>query len=123
MLPRRIARWAATEPDRPFLVEAATGRTASYGETWAEIGRWARVLTDAGVGRGSRVATLLPSSIDAHVVWLAASVLGAYEVPVNPELRGEFLTHVLTDAAITVCVTRPQFAPLVATVGRRRHHA
>lgn len=117
VLPRRIARWATTDPHRPFLVEAATGRTASYGETWAEIGRWARVLADAGVGRGSRIATLLPSSVDAHVVWLAASVLGAYEVPVNPELRGEFLTHVLTDAAITVCVTRPQFASHVTSSG------
>ena len=117
VLPRRIAVRAATEPDRPFLIEAASGRQATYGELWSEVTRWTRLLGEAGVRAGGRVATLLPSSIDAHAVWLACGLLGAHEVPVNPELRGEFLRHVLTDAAITVCVARPEFVSVIEESG------
>lgn len=113
VLPRRVAAWAASEPDRPFLEEPATGRSATYGQCWDAVLRWCRILTDAGVGPGTRMATLVPSSIDAHVLWMAAGVLGAYEVPVNPELRGEFLHHQLTDAAVTHAVVRPELTSVI----------
>jgi len=116
VLPRRIAWWARREPDRPFLVEV-TGRTATYGETLDGVRRWCAELAARGVRRGDRVVSLLPSCVDAHLVWLAASCLGAYEVPVNPELRGEFLRHVLTDAGAVLCVARPATAHLPALAG------
>jgi crotonobetaine/carnitine-CoA ligase len=113
VLPRRIDGWARAEPDRPFLTEPSSGRTATYGELWRLTRQWATVLSEAGVHPGCRVATLVPSSIDAHAVWLAISLLDAFEVPVNPELRGDFLRHQLSDAKITHAVTRPELAPVI----------
>ncbi len=117
VLPRRISQLAREAPGVAFLVEADTGTTVTYGAFWDTTRRWARLLRDAGIEAGDRVATLLPSSIDAHAVWLATSLLGAYEVPINPELRGDFLDHVLTDAAIALCVVRPEFESVIAGSG------
>lgn len=116
VLPSRIAWWAERDPDRPFLVEVS-GRTASYGETFDGIRRWARVLRDRGVRPGDCVLSMLPASIDAHLLWMAASCIGACEVPINPELRGEFLEHALRDAGARLCFTRPEAAALPQSTG------
>lgn len=117
VLPRRIAAWAARDPDRPFLVEIG-GRTASYGDVSRAIGRWAAWLRSLGVGSGDMVLSMLPASIDGYLLWMAASAVGACEVPINPELRGEFLEHALTDAGARLCFVRPEQAgvPLGASV-------
>jgi crotonobetaine/carnitine-CoA ligase len=115
VLPRRVADWAATDPDRPFLQEV-TGRALTYGATWDAARRWATWLTEMGVEPGDRVVTMLPASIDAVVGWLATAIVGAVEVPVNPELRGEFLSHVLTDASARLAIVRPEFVELVTGV-------
>jgi crotonobetaine/carnitine-CoA ligase len=116
VLPRRVAMWAGTDGDRPFL-EELTGRRSSYGETWAAVRRWATWLDDLGVRRGDRVVSLLPASIDAVLLWLAAGSIGALEVPVDPALRGAFLRHVLTDSGARVCLVRPEHADLIAGSG------
>ncbi|WP_017936466.1 class I adenylate-forming enzyme family protein [Nocardioides sp. Iso805N] len=107
MLPTRIRRWAEAEPERPFLIEAATERTASYGQLWEQARTWVRWLREEGVTAGDFVATVLPSSIDAAAVWLALGAIGAIEVPVNPELVGDFAAHVIKDASPTLCLGRP----------------
>lgn len=117
VLPRRVEHWFGHEPNRPFLVEADHGRRETYGSFRQLVRRWARVLHDRGVGPGDRVASFLPSSIDAHAVWLATGLLGAFEVPVNPELRGGFLRHVLDDSRATLAVVRPSQRDLVDGAG------
>ncbi|MGE0387887.1 MAG: class I adenylate-forming enzyme family protein [Gammaproteobacteria bacterium] len=112
VVPRRIAYWAGRDPDRPFL-EEVTGRKVGYGQMLDGIRRWARHLRDLGVRPGDRVISMLPQSIDAHMLWHAASCIGACEVTVNPELRGSFLTHALTDAAARLCFVRPESRDLV----------
>ncbi len=118
VLPRQLAAWARRDPDRPFLTEAGSGRAVSYGEFWDESRRWARLLHERGVRRGDRVGTVLPSSIDAYAAWIGAGLLGAFEVPINPELRGSFLDHVLSDAGVRVCLTRPQYVATLAASAR-----
>jgi carnitine-CoA ligase len=112
-LPRRVAWWADREPGRMFLQEV-TGLSLTYGEAWHRVRRWAARLTDLGLRRGDRLVTMLPASADAVLAWLAAGLLGVIEVPVNPELRGEFLTHVLTDSGARLALVRPEFAPLLS---------
>jgi crotonobetaine/carnitine-CoA ligase len=116
VLPRLVASWATTAPERPFLAEV-TGRRVSYGETWAGVRRWASWLSELGIRRGDRVASILPASIDAVIFWLAAGCAGALEVPVDPALRGVFLRHVLADSGARVCLVRPEHAALVADSG------
>ncbi|PPI94005.1 hypothetical protein C5E46_23620 [Nocardia nova] len=108
VLPAQLRSRAASEPNRPFLQEVS-GARATYGETWEGVRNWAEYLRDLGVRPGARVATLLPPSIDAAMIWLALGCLRAVEVPVNPELKGAFLEHVLDDAAPILCLARPEF--------------
>ncbi|MCW2580285.1 MAG: hypothetical protein JWR82_1886 [Blastococcus sp.] len=116
VLPRRVARWATSEAERPFL-EELTGRRSTYGETWAAVRRWATWLDDLGVRRADRVVSLLPASIDAVLLWLAAGSIGALEVPIDPALRGAFLRHVLADSGARVCLVRPEHAELLSGSG------
>ncbi len=99
MLPAVIARRAAENPDRAFLVEIA-GRSMTYQQTWQAIRQWMAALARAGISAGDAVASFLPQSADAQLLWLANALLGARHVPVNPQLRGEFLRHVLRDAGV-----------------------
>lgn len=115
VLPRQLATRADEDPAAPFLVEADHGRTATYGAFWDQVRRWVDVLAGLGARPGDNIATMLPSSIDAHAVWIATSLMGAHEVPVNPELRGEFLDHVLTDAAVRTCLARPEHVAVVTS--------
>jgi len=108
VLPVQLRSRARAEPDRPFLLEV-TGGSATYGATWDGVCSWAEHLRDLGVGPGRHVATLLPPSIDAAMVWIALGCLGAVEIPVNPDLNGAFLEHVLDDAAPMLCLARPEF--------------
>lgn len=108
-LPVQLQSRARSEPERPFLIEVTGGR-ATYGATWDGVCSWAEHLRNLGVGPGSHVATLLPPSIDAAMIWIALGCLGAVEVPVNPDLNGAFLEHVLNDAAPILCLARPEFA-------------
>lgn len=116
VVPRRVAAWADAAPELPFLAEV-TGREASYGQAWDLVRRWASWLDDLGVRPGDRVVSMLPASVDAAVLWLAAGCIGALEVPVNPELRGVFLRHVLSDSGSRVCLVRPEHAELLASAG------
>lgn len=107
---------ARTTPDAPFLTEVG-GPTLSYAETLERVLRWGSTLAARGVVAGDRVASFVPASVDSVCVWFAASLLGAIEVPVNPELRGEFLTHVLTDSGARTCIVRPEQAALLEEAG------
>lgn len=116
VLVRRIAEWAGRDPARPFLVEV-TGRSAGYGEVWELARRWAGWLALRGVRPGDRVVSLLPPSIDAVCLWLGTACLGALEVPVDPGLRGAFLTHALRLPQARLCVVPATSAELVRVPG------
>lgn len=107
VLPAVIARRAAENPDSPFLVEIA-GPSTSYQQTWHAIRQWMAALARLGIGPGEAVGSFLPQSADAQLLWLANALLGALHVPVNPQLRGEFLRHVLRDAGVTRAFVRPE---------------
>lgn len=117
VLPRMIERWYRSDPDRPFLTEIETGRTETYGSFRNLTRRWATVLTDQGVKAGDHVLSLLASSIDAHAVWMATSLIGAVEVPINPDLEGGYLVHALTHSGADVCVARPDQVSTITNSG------
>jgi crotonobetaine/carnitine-CoA ligase len=109
--PRRLAHLAEVAPLRPFLVEVGGDRPArsmGYHEVHERVLRWCVQLERAGIGPGDRVVSTLPPSIDAVCLWFAAGLLGAYEISVDPALRGEFLQHVLADSDARVAVVRPE---------------
>jgi long-chain acyl-CoA synthetase len=58
----------------------------------------ARVLRDAGLGRGDRVLIQAPNSIEWIVVALATLIHGGVLVPVDAQMGHDDLVHVIADA-------------------------
>ena len=86
------ARVEAT-PDARFL--SFEDHQLSYGEMVARADRTAAGLAAMGVGEGTKVAVLLPNSLEILDVWFACSLIGAVLVPVNTGLVGEGLKYIL----------------------------
>ncbi len=84
---------AARTPDALFC-EMADERI-SFAEAKSRARRSARVLVDAGVQPGDVVALIAGNSPAYLVLILAISYAGAAAALINPELRGEPLTHAL----------------------------
>jgi acetoacetyl-CoA synthetase len=85
---RNALRTAWTDPDRTAIIFSAERRQAgslTYGELAAQVARVARGLRSLGVGRGDRVAALLPNVPEAVIGLLAAASLGAIWSSCSPD--------------------------------------
>lgn len=65
----------------------------------------AQALAGLGVTRGDCVVTLNDPRIEAHICWMGICWLGAMEVPVNPEFRGNSLIYGISDSRASVLIT------------------
>jgi acetoacetyl-CoA synthetase len=87
--PAHVLRHAATKPDAEALVlqsETFGRRTVSWGELAAQVGAAQAGLARLGVGRGDRVAAILPNGVEAIVAFLATANLGAVWSLAAPEM-------------------------------------
>ncbi len=107
-LPLLLRHQAETRPDSPFLRYSGDADYVSFGTMEVNTNRVANALRLLGVESGDRVALLLPNSLTFVGLWFASAKLGAVEVPIDPELRGRFLVHVLRNSApAVVCCEAP----------------
>jgi len=77
-------RWAATDPDRTALIrydDAGNTTAISFGSLKTDSDRLALALRRRGLGRGDRIAILLPQSVETVLAHFAAYKLGAIAVP------------------------------------------
>jgi len=86
------ARAEAT-PDAPFVT--FEGTTVTYAEIVERADRTAAGLAARGARPGTKVAVLLPNSLEILETWFACSLIGAVLVPVNTGLVGEGLRYIL----------------------------
>lgn len=86
--------------DRRLDYRAFAGAVAAFAERLEALG-----------ARGSRVATLLPNSIEACVATFAAMAAGAQLVPLNPLYTARELEEILGDAEPAVLALPPGRAP------------
>jgi acyl-CoA synthetase (AMP-forming)/AMP-acid ligase II len=84
-------------PDDEALVEVG-GERLTYGELWDRAATVAGGLVGEGVGRGDRVASLLPAGVDWVVAFLGTLLAGAVAVPVNTRFAPPEVEHVLADS-------------------------
>jgi len=114
-LPERHARY---RPHHTAVIVAA--RRPGERElrlTWREfdayVNRWANALAALGAGRGERVATVLPNSLELLATYWACAKLGAAAMPLSPLLTAPGLASLLSDAPPRVVVaTGDQLAML-----------
>ncbi|TFW00306.1 AMP-binding protein [Leifsonia flava] len=104
-----LAESAHRTPDRPAV--HFLGHTISYGALWDQTRAYAGALQARGIGRGDRVAMLVPNVPDFARVYYAVLSLGAVVVPVHLLFKAEEIGYVLRDSGADLLVAA---APLLA---------
>ncbi|SKC82671.1 AMP-binding protein [Krasilnikoviella flava] len=104
-----LAETARRHPAYPALHFAGT--TTTYGDLWDQTRACSGALAARGIGRGSRVAMLVPNVPDFARVYYAALSLGAVVVPIHLLFKAGEIEFVLRDSAADVVVVA---APLLA---------
>jgi O-succinylbenzoate-CoA ligase len=114
-----LAKRALLSPHLEGFVDADTGRRFTFAEWNARSNRTARILADAGVAKGDRVALLLHNSVEYMETFFALAKLGAVCVPLNWRLVADELAFILRDSGSTLLVYGSELGDLVATLHAR----
>ncbi|MET8910106.1 long-chain-fatty-acid--CoA ligase [Micromonospora sp. NPDC004551] len=93
------------------------GATTTYADLADQVARAAEALRRLGVGKGDRVALVLPNCPQHVVAFYAVLRLGAIVVEHNPLYTADELAHQLTDHGARVAVVWDKVAELVTGRG------
>lgn len=100
-------------PERTALIIG--DNKVKYGDLWQQTLAYAGALRARGVGRGDRVAMLVPNVPDFARVYYAVLSLGAVVVPIHLLLKAGEIEYVLRDSGSTLLVAA---APMLAEGGK-----
>jgi acyl-CoA synthetase (AMP-forming)/AMP-acid ligase II len=103
------------QPDKPALIDGATGRVMTYGELEDAIRSLAGGLAAAGFGRGDVLALMAPNGPEYAVVFHGAAMAGGTITTINPAYTQAEVHHQLADSGARILVT---IAPLAAMAAR-----
>ncbi len=101
-------RWAAAAPDRPAILEVAAHggvETVTYGHLRAASNQLAQALERQGIGRGDRVAILLPQSREVAIAHIAVYKLGAVALPLAALFGADAIGYRLANAGAKAVIT------------------
>ena len=104
-------RWAAREPGRTAIFNLGADGAAEeigYGTLRERSNRLANVLAARGIGRGDRVAILLPQSPAVAVSHIAIYKLGAVALPLAMLFGVEAIAYRLADSDARALITNAQ---------------
>jgi acyl-CoA ligase (AMP-forming) (exosortase A-associated) len=107
-----IFRSANRAPDSEALVYG--NQRLNYGQLAALVRHTADGLLADGLGRGERVAVYLEKRIENVAAMFGAACAGGVFVPVNPLLKAEQVSYILTDCNVRVLVTSADRLRLLA---------
>jgi acetyl-CoA synthetase len=104
-------RWAAVEPDRLAILHVhPDGRedAISYGAMRETSNRLANVLRAQGIGRGDRVAIMLPQMPEVAATHIAIYKLGAIALPIAILFGPDALSYRLQNSGAKALLTNAQ---------------
>ncbi len=110
-----LARGRAQHPDKPAIVGEHVART--YGELADRVDRVAGALAAAGVRRRDRLAVLAAHDPGVVEVCLAASMIGAVVVPLNPRATADDVAFQAVDANVGYAFVQTELEPLAQAGG------
>lgn len=114
--------WAAREPARICLEHFnpdGQHQYLSYGELARRSNAFARGLASLGIGRGDRVALMLPQGFATAIAHVAIYKLGAIAVPLALMFGVEAIEHRLAASGARALVTSPEGRDKVTTIAAR----
>ena len=112
-------KWASHDPDRPAILHVHRDGSVdgwSFGRLSKAANRLSNVLTARGIGRGDRVAILLPQSPETAFGHIAIYAMGAVALPLADVFGVEALMHRLTDSGARAVVTNRVGAAKIAEI-------
>ncbi|KUL36529.1 peptide synthetase [Streptomyces sp. NRRL F-4489] len=106
-IPTRLHRLFESTCDRVPTATAleCAGRKLTYAELDARANRLAHHLRGLGIGPGSRVAVLVPRSVDMYAALLAVGKAGAAFVPIDPAAPADRVAFIAADAGVDAALT------------------
>jgi crotonobetaine/carnitine-CoA ligase len=115
VLPAVIDEQANVRGDQRFATMVG-GASLTYRELRDDAAQVAGLLESLGLGRGDRVAIMLPSGLDFIRAWAGIGRLGATAVMLNVELAGSFLAHPIVDSAPQALIIDAAYLPALADI-------
>ena len=102
-LPVLVSARAKSQPDFVVLTFECNGaeETRTYSQLWENALRIALALRERGVKSGDRFAILMQNHPEFVESMVAAGILGAVTVPIDPRTKGEKLAYMLRDSGST----------------------
>jgi 4-hydroxybenzoate-CoA ligase len=91
-------------------------RSIAYGELQARSCRFARALQRLGLRQESRIALLLPDTVDYPVAFWGAIRAGIIVIPLNTWLKPEHYTYILGDSRVSLIVAAAELAKPLAQI-------
>ncbi|MFC9681060.1 amino acid adenylation domain-containing protein [Streptomyces sp. NPDC056948] len=98
-----VERFEAQDPDAEAVL--FEGERVTYGELNTRVNRLAHALRDRGVGPESRVAVMLPRSVELIVALWAVIKAGAAYVPIDTGYPADRIAYILDDSGATLLIS------------------
>jgi long-chain acyl-CoA synthetase len=102
-----LTRHARLRPQHTAVV--IENQRLSFADFNRRVNRTANALVGLGIGKGDKVVTILPNSLELLDVYWAAAKIGAVAVPLSPLLRGKALANLIRDSDATTIITHGDF--------------
>ena len=120
IFPGMVANRAAEFPDFKVLTIEGAGvrpdEVRTYRQLWDNGQRMAQAMLDLGIAPGERVALLMANHAEFVEAMVAAGIVGAAVVPIDPRTKGDKLHFMLSNsqcsAAIAADYVLPRLQPL-----------
>ena len=93
------------------------GETITYAEAERRTNRIGHALLHLGIGRGDRVAVMLPNRVDYPLIWLALAKIGAVHVPVNTRYTPREVAYLLENSGTKLAITEAGFLEVFPAPG------
>lgn len=117
-LPELVLRYAASQPDKPALIDGPSGRTITYGQLAEGIRKVAKSLHLRGLQKGDVLAIYSPNLPEYALAFHGTASLGGVVTTANPLYTPEELAFQLKDSGAKFLVTVPAFLAKAQTAAQ-----
>ena len=93
----------------------------SYRQLWDNGRRMAQAMLDLGIVPGERVALLMANHAEFVEAMVAAGIVGATVVPIDPRTKGDKLHFMLTNSQCSAAIAADYALPHLQPLGRAAH--
>lgn len=113
---------AAIHPDKPAVIEDATGRVITFGELETNSIRFAHWLRAQGLSPGDHIAVLSVNDATVFELYWGAMRCGLYFTMVNTHLATDEVAYIVSDSGARVIVVSAPLAELGEAIVAQTPH-